>query len=169
MAEIAYSLSLLAAALFVLAGLIKLRHPIVFLQELEDYRLLPRSVLIPVAAVLPLTEIAAGILTALPSTYRLGAALLIGLLAVFTAVVVTAIVRGLTAIRCACLGSFSQRLSWAIPVRNALLAAALVAALAVPAKQPSGAGLVGAALLWLLGWLIVEGSKSPLRIREVRT
>jgi hypothetical protein len=51
MAEIAYSPSLLAAALFVLAGLTKLRHAIVFPQRLEAYRLPPRSVLIPVGAV----------------------------------------------------------------------------------------------------------------------
>lgn len=169
MAEVVYALSLLAAALFVLAGVIKLRHPVIFLEELEDYQVFPRSVLLPLAGLVPVVEIVAGVLTAVPATYRVGSALLIGLLVLFTGVVAAGIIRGLTAIRCACLGRFSRQLGWAIPLRNALLAAPLIGALVLPADEPSGASFAGAVLLWILGWLVVEVCTTSLSIREARS
>ena len=166
MAAIVYALSLLVAMLFVVAGLIKLRYPSDFRRELSDYGLLPGWLVLPLAGTVPALEVVGGLLTLVPSTHSFGVALLLALLALFTVVVVIAVMRGLTSIHCACFGRFSRRLSWAIPLRNALLASPLIAALMIHTGELTPAGIIAASLAWMLGWVLVEGTGTLSLISE---
>lgn len=166
MSAIANALTFLVASVFVVAALIKLRYPLDFRREVSDYHLLPRSLLVPLAAVTPPLELAAAVLTVVPSTHLFGVVLLLGLLTLFSAVVAISVGRGVRSIHCACFGQFSRRLSWAIPARNALLAAPLAAAIATQDDSLSLAGFVGATLAWTLGWLLVETMGTLSLVRE---
>jgi hypothetical protein len=165
-AAIANPLSLLVAMLFLVAAFAKLRSPDDFRRELSDYELLASWLLAPLAVILPALELAGGLLTLVPSTRSFGIGLLLALLTAFSAVVALNIVRGLTSIHCACFGRSSRRLSWAIPLRNALLAAPLIVAFADPHDELTLAGIVGASLAWMLGWLIVESTGTVSLIKE---
>jgi putative oxidoreductase len=95
-------------ALFVYAGLMKLRDPGEFAIEIANYRLLPG--LAPYGAVmLPTVEIVAGLgAIVLPRTWRRAAALVIaGLMLMFTVAVSVALARGIN-IDCGCFGGDSS-------------------------------------------------------------
>lgn len=160
MVDIALSAALLVAASFAAAGVLKLWSWGAFVKELRDYKILPRWALRPVAVVLPLLEIAAAGATVAPVTRRLGAALLLGLLLVFTGVLVRALLRGETSIRCACFGALSQELSWSMPARNLAMAAAVAAGIAAAGTRavpwPGVAGWVGAGMAAVGVWVAVE-------------
>lgn len=165
--SVAYPLSLFVAALFVFAGLIKLGRQPDFRRELSDYHLIPRPLLVVLAGILPGLELGGGFLALVPSTHMLGIRLLLVLLGVFSVVVAISIFRGLTTIHCACFGRFSRRLSWAIPIRNGLLAAPLIAALGSREDELTLAGIVGTGLAWTLGWLLFERASTLSLMRQV--
>jgi hypothetical protein len=105
----------------------KLSEPDVFAGALADYRVLPERAAVPVARVLPLVEVAlgAGILMPLTRTFALGC--LAGLMLVYALAMGVNLARGRISIDCGC-GGASHPLSWALVVRNAVLAAAAVLA-----------------------------------------
>jgi hypothetical protein len=142
---------------FILAATQKTQHWRVFSGVVANYRLLPRPLIGPVAALLPPTEMLLGILL-LSAQFRpfgaLGAAALLGLFAIAMAANLR---RGRKAIDCGCGQSFlKQNLSWTLVGRNAVLAALLAPSLVFtsPIAMPvaltgAGAGL-GFFLLYLL-------------------
>ena len=108
----------------------KLRDPALFQANVENYRLLPESLTWPVAILLPLWELAAGVLLLTGPTRTAGTLLTIGLLLAVTTAVVINLVRGRTEIDCGC-GSLGghvgdQTLSWGLTIRNGLLGFAAV-------------------------------------------
>lgn len=148
------------AVVLLVGGWQKLRDRALFQATLDNYQLLPES-LLPVAAVLlPLWEIAAGALLLPGPTRGVGALLAAALLLAVTAAVAINLLRGRRNFDCGC-GGFSgssagdvgeQQLSWGLVVRNAILIAAVVLCAGEEAARP---------LVWI-DYLSVAGATLAL-------
>jgi uncharacterized membrane protein YphA (DoxX/SURF4 family) len=114
---------LLLALVFGAAALAKLRDLDMFQGVVTQYRLLPASLVRPFVRVLPVVEIGAALALLLPATRALAAATLVGLLVLFAAAMAINLARGRSDIDCGCfIGAQKQRISWALVVRNLVLA-----------------------------------------------
>jgi uncharacterized membrane protein YphA (DoxX/SURF4 family) len=98
---------LLVGGVFVVAGLLKLPDPAAAVRAVRAYRLLPESVVAPVAFGLPVVEIAVGLALLAGVFVRTAAISSAVLLVVFLAAVGSAWARGLQ-IDCGCFGSVGQ-------------------------------------------------------------
>lgn len=135
---------------FVEAGLAKLRHRDIVPGVVANYRLLPESMVEPVATLLPLVELGLG-LGLIASVLTGGTLSLLGLPAaalflVFAWAMAINIRRGRRAIDCGCGRSqLRQPLSWGLVARNGVLAV-LVAVHALPGENASAVD-IGLALI----------------------
>lgn len=132
-----------AALLFFVAGIDKLRHRALLPGVIANYRLLPAALVAPAAAALPVVElvVAAGLLlglvVALPPLAPLAA---MALLLVFAAAMAINIRRGRRHIDCGCgHAGLRQQLGWGQVVRNAVLAAGLLPLVTTGAASPLAA------------------------------
>lgn len=130
----------------------KLRDYALFQANVENYRVLPDSLTWPAAILLPLWELAAGVLLLFNATRTAGSLAAIGLLSVVTTAVAINLLRGRTEIDCGC-GSLGghvgdQTLSRGLVARNALLI--IAAALLLREDAPR-------ALVWI-DYLSVAGA-----------
>lgn len=124
------ALSAVLSVIFLTGAWQKLRDPALFQANIENYRVLPDSLAWLAAILLPLWELATGVLLLFDVTRTVGAALAIGLLSIVTAAVAINLLRGRTEIDCGC-GSLGghvgdQALSWGLAARNGVLALAAV-------------------------------------------
>jgi hypothetical protein len=131
------SASMAVGLVFMLAGAGKLRHRDLFPGVVANYRLLPASMVAPVAAVLPVMEMIIGAnLLVRGMAVSVYAATAMALLLIFAAAMAINIARGRRHIDCGCGRSqLRQPLSWLLVGRNVLLAAILVPGL-LPAPAP---------------------------------
>lgn len=111
----------------------------VYTATLADYRLAPAAAVPVVAAGLLAVEALAIVLLLVPSTSGAGAALAIGLFALYGLAMALVLFGGRTEIECGC-GGEGQLVSWGLVVRNGVLIA-VSAALLLPTA--------GRALGWL--------------------
>ena len=112
----------LLAAVFILAGVVKIIDPIGFARAIADYDLLPDRIVPVVAVVLPWWEVAAGVF-AISGRWRIPSlTVLTGLSAVFLIVGTITFARGLSA-ECGCFGFLSERVGPASIGFEALLLA----------------------------------------------
>ena len=122
----------------------KWREPEIFQAALENYRLLPDGLLVPVSRLMPLWEAGAGILILLPATRAVGGMAAAVLLLVVSTGVVVNLLRGNYDIDCGCGGLGSglgeQSLSWGLVARNCILLSVL--------PMASGEGLPRS-MVWL--------------------
>jgi hypothetical protein len=130
---------------FVLAAVQKASHWKILSGVIANYRLLPRVLVTPAAALLVPLEMAVGLLLlsaqAMPWTL-LAAGLL---LALFAAAMAINLRRGRAHIDCGCGHSvLKQTLSWTLVARNAVLAALLLPSLAPMGPVSMSAALTGA-------------------------
>jgi uncharacterized membrane protein YphA (DoxX/SURF4 family) len=132
MAGLPYACALVLAAVLVWAGAAKLARPATTAASFEALGVpAPRAL----ARAVPVAELALS--AALLAAPRPGAAASLAVLAAFTAVLARALARGTTA-GCACFGSPSaEPVSASDLVRNGLLAALALTALAAPPTDPS--------------------------------
>ena len=147
----ASALSAVLSVIFLTGAWQKLRDLALFQANIENYRLLPDGLAWPAALLLPLWELAAGVLVLFDAMRIAGAVLAIGLLSVVTTAVIINLLRGRTEIDCGC-GSLGghvgdQTLSWSLAIRNSLLAFAAVLTLREDATR---------ALVWI-DYLSVAG------------
>jgi hypothetical protein len=159
------------ALLFVVAAVHKLRDVRAFQATFADYRLLPGAA----ARVVPLVELLVAALLVAPSTGAAGKIGAAGLLLVYAAAVGANLVRGRRHIDCGCAGPHARRpIGGGLVVRNALLAAAALAALApvqprllvwIDALTVSGAVLALAAL-YLAADRLMAYAPAIARLRE---
>ena len=153
---LALTVSLVLAAIFGVAAVTKLRAPDVFAGVVENYRLLPRGLVRPVALALPPVEFTAALGLLVPATRPLAAAAAVLLLLVFAAAMAVNLGRGRSDIDCGCfVGLLRQRISWALVARNLLLAAGGLPL--VVAGDGAGRALTG-----LDGLTVVGGTASLL-------
>ncbi|WP_432787663.1 MauE/DoxX family redox-associated membrane protein [Novosphingobium rhizosphaerae] len=153
---------------FMTAGLGKLRHRALLPGVLANYRLLPAGLVAPLAAVLPVVELALGGLLVSGLLSVPATALAMALLLVFAWAMAVNLRRGRGHIDCGCgHAALRQPLAWPLVARNVALAALLVPALA-GLPLPAGTwplGLTGGVVLFLLFQLfnaIVALAGSPL-------
>lgn len=127
--------------------------------------------MVPLGVLIPLAELGGALLfVAVPGGSRPGGALLLALLAVFTAVVCLSLARGRSHIPCACFGRSSRPLSWGIPFRNIVMAIAVGSVLVTPVADNSAVtvgglvgGLIGAACVWVISEAMASAARGIWR------
>jgi methylamine utilization protein MauE len=127
--------TLALAALWVLAGVSKLRRQTDFRLTLLDFEVSPLLVQ-PIGIIIPLFEIVLGATIVIPQFIRLSAWAMLGTLTVFSVAVLQALIRGRTP-QCHCFGQLSASpITWKTLLRNAGIAIA-VFWIATRAPMPS--------------------------------
>src|SRR5882672_11818747 len=96
-------LSLALAAIFVYAGIDKIREPQQFADNIAGFAILPAALINVLALTLPLFEIACGLLLLLPLTRRVGSLAIALICVMFFIALLSALLRGLT-LDCGCFG-----------------------------------------------------------------
>lgn len=116
-------LGILAGAVFIYAGGIKLLDPLRFASDITNYDLVPWSVAIRVAFYLPWLELLCGLALVFQRLFAGALALTTGLMAVFMATSVITKARGID-VACGCFGSVSGNLTftWHLVLDFVLLA-----------------------------------------------
>ncbi|MGW8201948.1 MauE/DoxX family redox-associated membrane protein [Sphingomonas bisphenolicum] len=124
--------SIAIGLLFLAGGVDQWRHRALLPGVIANYRLLPRRLIMPVARLLPVVEVATG--AALLIGLRPWPALLgIALLLLFAGAMAINIARGRGHIDCGCgHGALRHPIGWPLVVRNGALAALLALRLPVP-------------------------------------
>jgi hypothetical protein len=142
---------------FLLAATQKTRHWQILFGVVANYRLLPRLLVAPAAALLPPLEMMVGLLLLSAQLLSWALPLAAMLLLLFAGAMAINLHRGRAHIDCGCGQSFLQQtLSWTLVARNVVLAALLLPSLAPIGPLPMAAALAGAAaglaffLLYLL-------------------
>jgi hypothetical protein len=121
---VTWTLRLVLALLFAGAAWHKLRRPGEFAAAVRAYRLVPDLVVVPVAGLLALGEVAATGLLLGVTWYRLGAALAAALLALYAGAIAVNLARGRRDLDCGCAGPGARRpVSGGLVVRNVVLLA----------------------------------------------
>lgn len=103
-------LHLLFGGVFVYAGIMKAWHPMVFLEDVRSFALLPDPYAALLAIFLPWLEVFAGLAVIVGALRKAGLAVLNLSLLLFLGAIVIAWVRG-TDIRCGCFGGSSDATS----------------------------------------------------------
>jgi len=122
-------------ALLVWAAVAKLRDPHAFAQDIANYRILPASLVAPVAATLPGVEIVVGLALVLAAWRRAAAAAAFWLLVLFALAVGAALVRGIN-IECGCFGATGRPATWWTFARDLGLSAAALFVFATSPERP---------------------------------
>lgn len=147
----AFSVTLLVVV-FLAASVNKLRSLEIFEGVVYNFRLLPETLVKPVAYILPFLELAVAAALVVPATRGYSGWTAVILLGVFTVAVAINLLRGRREIDCGCFGSkhmssdLKQTLSWWLVLRNIVLAGLALWVAAVPAAVAVGTGMG-----WLLG------------------
>lgn len=97
-------LRLVVGGAFVFAGALKIADPAQFAVAVSHYRLVPHELLNLLAILLPWIEVTAGVFVLAGIWLRAAALVITGLTAVFFALIVSALARGLN-IECGCFGT----------------------------------------------------------------
>ncbi len=130
--------------IFVMAAAQKFGHWRILSGVISNYRLLPRMLVAPAAALLPPLELVLGLLLLLGLAQGQAALGTFLLLAVFATAMAINLRRGRAHIDCGCGQSFlAQSLSWALVARNGALVALLLPSLAVSGPLTMSAALTG--------------------------
>jgi putative oxidoreductase len=98
------AVSLVVAAVFVYAGVDKLRDPLQFADSIAAFAILPAVLINLLAFGLPPFEIACGLLLLGPRTRRIGALAVVAVSILFFTALASALLRGLT-LDCGCFGA----------------------------------------------------------------
>ncbi len=166
------------AAIFAGSAAMKFVAPSEFQSAVENYRIVPEALAPVVTWIFPAFEIAGAAGLLFPATRIAASAMLIALLAVFTAAIAINLVRGRLEIDCGCFGPMlRQRLSGWLVARNGALAMLLAVAFgSEPARRlgaldyativPAAASLV--MLYAAANYLLANAPASEaLRMRDV--
>ena len=110
------------AVVFICAGVLKMQSPQAFADSINDYDLIPRPLINPVALSLPLLEVIVGTMLLLGRQKRGAVFSAILLLGVFTVALVQAAARGLE-IDCGCFGTSPEGAwnTWTFVLRDFFL------------------------------------------------
>jgi hypothetical protein len=129
--------ALAVAVILASAATHKLRAPARFANQVEDYQLLPRSLVRPVARLLPLVEVAVAFALLLPASRGTAALAAAVLLAGYAGAISINLWRGRRDIDCGCAGpEQAQPIRPVLLARNAVLVSlALVASLAPLSRE----------------------------------
>jgi hypothetical protein len=148
---------LVIAAVLGVSGAIKLRHPGVFARQVENYRIVPRAAVMPVAVIVAVAEAGGAALLLLPAARLYGLLIAGGLIVMFLAAMSSAMARG-TRIPCGCFGGPGELDVVGLPsmVRTGLLGVIVVASLAGRSAAFQPAQVLVASLLLALIFLLAD-------------
>lgn len=104
-------LALLAGAVFVYAGVLKVRAPLEFANDLSNYHLLPWPIGVRLAFYLPWLEILTGLALIFHRLFSGALAITAALMVVFIAATIWAKVQGIN-VACGCFGAASSNLTF---------------------------------------------------------
>ncbi len=122
---------------FLYAGFWKATSSLQFLLALGPFTFVPATWLGTIALVLPVVEVAGGVLILVPRTARVGAGVLLGLLLVFIVALGWALANGII-VACSCFGVDDTPSAWKMAValgRDSLLAVMAAAVLLVKPRR----------------------------------
>jgi uncharacterized membrane protein YphA (DoxX/SURF4 family) len=102
--RLVFACALVLGAVFLYAGIDKLRDPLHFSDSINAFAILPPALIDLLALALPLFEIICGVLMFMPPTRRVGALALTLLSSMFFLALLSALLRGLT-LDCGCFGT----------------------------------------------------------------
>jgi uncharacterized membrane protein YphA (DoxX/SURF4 family) len=162
----------LLSATFIHAGVQKIRHHALLVGVIGNYRVLPEA-LAPLASwLLPPLELFLGLALLVPTSWSgLVAA---GLLLLFTAAIITNLVRGRAYIDCGCFQSgLRQELGWELVLRNVALLGIAVYAACFPVRPTFVVGVL-AVLFGLVSYTLyqalhaLDANRSALRSLAAR-
>lgn len=120
---------LVVGGVFVFAGLQKLFDPVAFAQDIANYQAFPYWTWNLAAAIVPVTEVLAGLAVLTGFKRRAGAIVLGSLTVAFLGLILSVIVRGID-LDCGCFGEAveSGSVGWPMVLRNVGLLVAIMAA-----------------------------------------
>jgi hypothetical protein len=159
------------ALLFLVAAAHKLRDRAAFRATFAEYRILPEAI----GTLVPLAELAVAVLLLVPAASALGEIGAAALLLLYGAAVGVNLARGRRHIDCGCAGPYARRpIGGGIVVRNALLAAAALAALLPVSPRPLawidaltvGGAVLALAALYLATDRLMAHAPALARLRE---
>ena len=118
------SLAVLVGAVFIYAGFLKVRDPLTFASDINNYQMIPWSVGVRFAFYLPWLELLCGFALVLHRFFAGAVALLVGLMCVFIGATAWARIQGID-VSCGCFGSAGTNLSltWHLVLDGGLLLA----------------------------------------------
>ncbi|HEY6235094.1 MAG TPA: MauE/DoxX family redox-associated membrane protein [Candidatus Elarobacter sp.] len=126
-------LRVVLGAIFVVAGASKVGHADMFAAQIAGFRLLPQTVIAPLALGLPFLEVMLGGYLILGLFTRASAWVAVALLAAFDGAIASAVVRGMS-VSCGCFGPNDATVTtWAEVARDAIFVLlAVIVALRAP-------------------------------------
>jgi hypothetical protein len=127
---------LIVGGVFVFAGVIKLLDPAKFAQDIANYQAFPHWTWNLAAAIVPVTEILAGLAVLTGVKRRAGAIVLGSLTLAFVGLILSVIVRDID-LSCGCFGEAAEasEVGWPLLLRDVGLLIAIVAAY-LPPERP---------------------------------
>jgi len=102
---------LILGGVFIWAGVVKIDAPLDFAQDIDNYRIFPRSISFFLALILPYIEVLCGLLILSGIMRRAGAFFLSGLLVGFLILIVITLIRGID-VECGCFGSLGRKVDY---------------------------------------------------------
>jgi putative oxidoreductase len=126
-------LRLVVGATFVYAAIYKIQEPAVFAEGVLDYHLLPPSLVIPFAVIMPWAEVIAGVFLVAGWLRRGSAFIIVLMLVAFIVAIIAAIARGIN-ISCGCFHATTEgtRVAWITLWRDVLLVIATLPVMLMP-------------------------------------
>lgn len=161
-----YAAALTVGVMLLWAGVAKLRSRAVFRERIADYRVMPYVATSPASYLVPGVEVSAGALLLLPATHLYGAAIAVGLLSIFTVVLIR-VAQGGRDVICGCFGGNEELDTIGLPtiVRSGSLLVLAGVALG-PFGRVNLDAFVLAAFLILVLQLVVEMTRLALYLVE---
>ena len=131
-------LRLAIGGIFIVAGASKVGNAAQFAAQIAGFRLLPETLVAPLAVMLPYWEMLLGALVMLGLFTRVAAWFAVVLLALFDAAIASAVVRGMT-VSCGCFGPNDATVTtWAEVARDGIF---VVLALIIALRPPGALAL----------------------------
>ncbi len=130
---------LITAGVFIYAGVLKLFDPAAFAQDIGNYQAFPHWTWNLAAAVVPVTEILAGLAVLTGFRRRAGAVVLGSLTIAFLGLILSVLVRDIN-LNCGCFGEAAEasEIGWPMLLRDLGLLLAIVAAYLPPERALLG-------------------------------
>ena len=124
---------LILGGIFLAAGILKFGNITAFAAQIAGFQILPTPFVGPLAALLPVVEIIVGLMLIVGFATRIVAWIAAAQVAIFSGVIASAVIRGLT-VSCGCFGANdTTKTSWAEVARDGLFVIlAVVIALRAP-------------------------------------
>lgn len=111
---------IMLGGVFIWSGILKVKEPLEFAQNVANYRIFPVEISFLVALVLPWIELICGVFLIVGLFRRASALVLAGLLCAFLVLIISTMVRGID-VDCGCFGSIGRKVDYLLVLTDAFL------------------------------------------------